>query len=197
MFDLSRTSQAALSILATMLCLALTAFAPKGYEKVNQALMLGVIGFAVLTIVIVVLAWVETGTERVDSIERMIRAYNLLDEEGKAAMYYHFPSMRYRMHHGKVREYWEDTNVTIETFRLFLQDSNQKSIAPERYWNSAERPRWAWEEIRLALESDGQVVADSAAGSHSWLWEEGAYRRLVAYWMAGKRMTGNTEKETA
>lgn len=196
MFDNLRISQAAWSIVACMFCIAMTAFTRD--QKVINAFYAGSIGFGLLAVVIVILIWIQTGTDRVESMERFIRAYQALDEEGRMAVSYQFPTIRYRMKRGKVLEYWEDTQVPIETFRLFLQDCTKKQIAPERNWNSTERPRWAWEEIKETLESSDLILPDSAAGSHSWLWvNESAYQRLMVYWMAGKRPVNLSEAEIA
>lgn len=186
MFDAPRISQAAWSIVACMFCIAATAFVPRGFERVERAFYLGAIAFALLAVVIIVLIMFRAGEDRLEAMERFIRAYANLDDEGRAAIALQFPTLRYRMRRGRVREMWEDTNIPIETFRLFLQDSNRKYIAPERNWNSTERPRAAWEEIRVTLESAGFVQEDSAAGSHSWLWNGNAYDHLIAYWMAGR-----------
>ena len=130
-----------------------------------------------------------------EGINGMVRAqtdwmeeFGKLDDEGRAAVAFVFPQVRYRMKRGEVRGMFEDTNVPIEMFRLFLQTSNDRYISPERDWSSADMPRWVWLEIFEWLDAQDYIVRESAAGSHSWLWKGNAYQHLMAYWMAGRRV---------
>lgn len=194
MFDAPRISQAVWSAFACVLFIALGAYVPK---RLEAACYIGAFFFAVLTAIVLWRVIVRTRDDHIEVMEQFARTYGALSDEARAAMAFQFPAMRYRIRRGKVREYFEDTNVTIEQFRLFLQDSNRRYIAPERNWNSAERPRGAWLEIKEWLEVNEYIQPDSAAGSHSWLWEGNSYDHLMAYWMAGHRLQDLSEMEMA
>ena len=89
---------------------------------------------------------------------------------------------------------FENTQVSIELFRLFLQTSNDRYISPRRDWYTVEQPEWAWIEIEGWLEDHDKIVSDSAAGSHSWLWKGNSYQHLVAYWMAGRKLIDMSDR---
>jgi hypothetical protein len=126
--------------------------------------------------------------ERWSKMESFASTYSKLDEEARAALGFKFPYLRYRMKRGQVGEYFEDTNATVEQFKLFLKTSNDKYISPRRDWYTSTQPEWAWEEIKGWLEDGGYIKVDSAAGSHSWLWQGNAYKHLMAYWLAGRNL---------
>lgn len=185
MFDTPRISHAAWSIVACMVCIAMGAYVPK---KLETTFYIGALFFALVTVLMLWRIIVRTHDDHIEVMERFARTYGALSDEARAAMAFQFPALRYRIRRGKVREFFEDTNVPIEQFRLFLQDSNRKYIAPERNWNTAERPRAAWTEIKEWLESGEHILPDSAAGSHSWLWEGNSYDHFIAYWLAGRQI---------
>lgn len=180
-------------VLLLILCLIGGAWA-RG--RILLALNIGSIIFAVMTAIIMILIVLESLNRRVEVQTEWMQAFGKLDDEARAAVAYQFPTMRYRLKRGEVRQMFEDTNVTIDQFRLFLKSSNSKYISPERDWNSKDKPRWVWLEIRQWLEGNGYVVSDSAAGSHSWLWSDGSYQRLFAYWMAGRKLTVTEAEDT-
>lgn len=170
-----------------------------GYTR-NEMLIFawktGAVIFAILAAILMIIVFLEAIDHRVQVMTDFIHEFAKLDDEGRAAVAFEFPSMRYHMKKGVVREYFEDTNVPLEMFRLFLQTSNEKYISPERDWNSKEKPRWAWLEIKDNLVGQGYVIEDSYAGNHSWLWRGNAYRHLMAYWLAGRKLENlNTETE--
>lgn len=138
-----------------------------------------------MMIVILVLLIMEGINGMVRAQADWMKAFGNLDDEGRAAVAFMFPKIRYRMRRGIVREFFEDTNVPMETFRLFLHLSNSKYISPRREWFTQEKPQWAWLEIQEYLLANNFIVPDSAAGSHSWLWNGNAWDHLNAYWGAG------------
>lgn len=172
---------------AMILCLVCIALCEKAKGKVLDAFITGAIIFGLTGVLILWWISMESANRQTQATIDFMDAFGRLDDEARAAVAFQFPSIRYRMRRGELRQMFEDTNVTIDKFRLFLQNSNNRYISPEREWNSKEKPRWVWMEIRGWLEANGYVVADSAAGSHSWLWTEGSYQRLFAYWMAGRK----------
>lgn len=176
------------AIIAAFLCILLLALGSKAQGRVLLALNVGAGMLGVLFIIIVVLLIRESNNRRVEVMTEFANAIIRLDDEGRAMMAFEFPSLRYHMKRGEVREYFETTNVPIELFKYFLQTSDSKYISPRRYWYTADHPEWAWIEIKSWLEEDGMILPDSAAGSHSWMWKGNAWNHLKAYWGTGLKL---------
>lgn len=194
----SYTPKLSHAFVTALTCLAFIAMGSKVQGRVLTACNLGAFIFALMTAAIMWWLFLEAANHRVEIITEWMREFAKLDEESRAAVAFTFPTVRYRMKRGEVREYFEDTNATIAQFRTFLQTSNEKYISPRRDWMTKERPAWAWEEIKGYLVSMDYILEDSAAGSHSWAWKGNAYRHLMAYWMAGRRAQNlNMEMEQA
>lgn len=174
-----------------LLCMAATAYTQK--PPIVKAWMIGFWMFFTLTAVVVVMLLMNSFNDQTREQTDWMIAYGKLDEEGRAVMGFHFPTMRYRMKKGDLLEMFEDTNVPAEMFHEFLRTSNAKSISPERDWNSKEKPRWAWLEIEEFLEEEGYIKPDSWAGSHSWLWHGESWNHLKAYWRAGIKLRSTNE----
>jgi hypothetical protein len=160
----------------------------KETARIAAVMYAGALIFAILTGAVMWMLIVQTLGQHLERQTRFADVFHRLDDEARRALAFQFPSMRYHMKRGFVRPYFEDTQVPIETFRLFLQLSNDKYIAPRRDWYTTEQPEWAWEEIFSWLHANDKIVPDSAAGSHSWLWRGSAYQQLMAYWMAGRNV---------
>lgn len=176
------------AIATAVLCIILIALCGKAQGRVLTALIVGALIFALMTVLLLWAIALESINRRTEVITEWMKAFSLLDDEGKAAVAFQFPTIRYHMKRGEVREMFEDTEVPIELFRLFLQTSNSKYISPERDWSTTDRPRWVWEEIKGWLQDNDYILAESAAGSHSWLWKGESYKHLFAYWMAGHKI---------
>lgn len=176
------------AIATAFICIVLIAFSAKAQGRVLTALTVGALIFALMTALILWWIALENINRRVVVITEWMHEFNQLDDEGRAAVAFQFPTVRYRMKRGEVRGLFEDTQVPIELFRYFLQTSNSKSISPERYWCTVDQPRWVWTEIQRWLQENDYIIPDSAAGSHSWLWKGEAFNHLKAYWMAGHIM---------
>jgi len=153
--------------------------------RVYTAFNAGAVSFFLVAGVVLFLLVLEGLNHRVEIMTEFARAIGQLDDEARAMMAFEFPHMRYRMKRGEIREFFENTNVPMETFRLFLHLSNSKYISPRRDWYTTEKPEWAWMEIQEYLQANGYIIPDSAAGSHSWLWNGSAWEHLKAYWGAG------------
>jgi hypothetical protein len=164
------------------------------FPRVQWVWYVGAFAFAFMTAVVLALLVLEGLNARVRVMIDFANAISKLDDEARAMMAFEFPHMRYRMKRGEVRAMFEDTNVPIEMFRLFLQTSNDKYISPRRDWSTSDRPEWMWIEIFTWLEEHDRVYADSAAGSHSWLWKGNSYQHLYAYWMAGRKLTDMSDR---
>ena len=92
-----------------------------------------------------------------------------------------FPKVRGRWPSGRAELYFDDTNATMEHFKMFMFGADAAQIYPERNCN-AELPRWAWQEIRVCLEGYVYVVPDSASGNRSWRWaNQNTYANLHSY----------------
>lgn len=176
------------AMITAVICIVLIALGYKAPARVLTALNIGALIFAIITAIILWTLILEAANRRVDVITDWMKEFSKLDEEARAAVAFQFPTIRYHMKRGKVREMFEDTQVPIEIFRLFLKTSNNRYISPRRDWTTEERPAWAWDEIKNWLEEKDYIIADSAAGSHSWLWSGEAYRHLTAYWMSGRHL---------
>jgi hypothetical protein len=176
------------AMITALFCVVFIALCGKAQGSVLLACKIGALFFAIMTAVILAMLVLEELNRRVDAMTSWMIAFSHLDDEGRAAVAFTFPTMRYRMRKGVVREMFEDTSVTIEQFRLFLKTSNDRYISPRRDWVNADMPQAAWEEIKLWLEEHDYIIQDSAAGSHSWLWKGQAYQHLMAYWMSGRTL---------
>jgi hypothetical protein len=183
------------AMVAALICIGLIALGAKAQGRVLVALNIGALIFAIITAAILWMLIIQTVNERLDRLIELAKIYSGMDDEARQALAYQFPAMQYHMKHGEVRAYFEDTNVPIDTFRLFLQTSNDRYISPERDWQTKEMPAWAHTEIRLWLEANDKVIRDSAAGSHSWLWKGNSYKHLMAYWMSGHAPKDMTSSE--
>lgn len=162
-----------------------------GYTENARVLLAFKIGawiFAIITAIIMGTIVAEEYYRSVEVVTDFMREFGKLDDEARAAVAFRFPAVRYHMKSGLVRGYFEDTNVPMETFRLFLQTSNDKYISPRRDWYTAEKPEWAWIEIYDWLVENDKIYPDSASGNVGHLWRGNSYQHLTAYWMAGRRI---------
>lgn len=176
------------AIITIAIVMLLIALGARAQGRLLIALNFGALLYLVMTIIILWMLVLKSYDEHWETLSEFAKVYNQLDDEARAALGFAFPTMAYRMKRGEVRGYFESTNVTIDQFRLFLQTSNDKQISPRRDWYTKDAPEWAWEEIKEWLEDKNYIIQDSAAGSHSWLWNGEAYKHLMAYWMAGREL---------
>lgn len=173
------------AIVTILLCMACLFLGSKARGQVLFAWNSGAVLFFFLTCVVVWLLILKAYDEHWEVLAQFAETYGRLDEEGRAALGFMKPTMRYKMKRGTVREMFEDTNATAEHFREFLRTSNSRYISPRRDWTTADKPSWAWDEIKAWLDKWNYVVPDSAAGSHSWLWSGDSFNHLKAYWGMG------------
>lgn len=182
------------AIFTILFCMACLFLGSKARGQVLFAWNSGAVLFFFLTCVVVWLLILKAYDEHWETIASFAEVYNKLDEEGRAALGFMFPRMSYQMKRGEVRAFFENTNATIEHFREFLQTSNDRYISPRRDWTTADKPSWAWDEIKGWLEDHERIIPDSAAGSHSWLWSGNSYQYLMAYWMSGRKLVDMNER---
>lgn len=177
------------AIVTAAICILVIAMGARSQGRVLTALTIGAFIFAIMTAVILALLILEGLNRRVEVMTDFAQAISKLDDEARAMMAFEFPHMQYRMKRGQVRAYFEDTNVPIETFRLFLQTSNAKYISPRREWYTTDQPEWAWVEIYEWLADHNKIIRDSASGNTSHLWRGNSFQHLCAYWMAGRKLS--------
>ena len=177
-----------------LLLIALQAYTDK--EKFLKACVAGAWIFFFLTVLVMYMLVMVSVNDQTNAQTDWMIAYAKLDDEGKAEMASHFPTMRYRIWRGAPQAYWGDTGVTIEQFKTFLDTSDKYYISPERNWNSAAMPRKAWQEIKDTLEAEGKVEPGSAAGSHSWKWVGNSYQHMQVYRMAGRELRYKDNSDT-
>jgi hypothetical protein len=182
LYYVPKLHHAAVVAVLMIVCIAL-AGATKG--STSRAFTWGAFAFGFMSVIVLALLIMEGVNGMVRAQTDWMEKFAMLDDEGRAAVAFMFPHIRYRMKRGEVREYWEDTNVSMEMFKLFLRLSNSKYISPRRDWYTREKPEWAWMEIQEWLLANNFIAPDSAAGSHSWLWNGNAWEHLNAYWGAG------------
>jgi len=181
------------AMITVAVCVVLIMLGARAQGRVLFALNIGAFAFALMTAIILGLIVLESLNRRVEVMTNWMTEFGKLDDEARAAVAFAFPTLRYKMKRGEVREMFEDTNVPMELFKLFLKTSNSKYISPRRDWFTTDKPEWAWLEIRQWLQDNEYIKRDSAAGNHSWLWDGNAWDHLKAYWGAGLHLVENKD----
>ena len=181
-------------MVSIFLVVGFTALSAATSGRVIVACIVGAGSFLLVTGIVLLLLIIEGLNRRVEVMTEFANAIGKLDDEARAMMAFEFPHMEYHMKRGEVRAMFENTQVSIELFRLFLQTSNDRYISPRRDWCTTDQPEWAWIEIKGWLEAHDKIVPDSAAGPHSWLWKGNSYQHLHAYWMAGRKLINMSDR---
>lgn len=99
-----------------------------------------------------------------------------LDQDQWQALGIAFPVLRIHWN-GQPLQLLEDSDITIQEFRRFMEDSDFRQISAERNWSSG-RDRRTWLRIKSWLELKEYIHPVSAAGNHSWLWRGNIYMHL-------------------
>ena len=137
------------------------------------------------------------GRERItyyDTIRLFGEMLSGLDPSDRDALGIQFPSLRLRWT-GQPVIFFEDTDATQSDFERFMRDGNGYQISPMRHWSTGPQ-RHKWESIRDWLISNQYIYADSAAGSHSWLWRGDMYRVLWQRYMETDNLPDLTQLES-
>lgn len=174
------------AILAALATIGFMLLATKARGNTFMVLLLAAFLFFVLGSIIIYLLIIQARIEALREATDYGMMLAKLDDNGRRALGIMFPAFSYQMHRGKLEQHFEKTNVPMDLFVLFLEDSGRDFIASERNWSTKDRPRWAWQEIYDWLWERDYIIPDSAAGSHSWRWNQGAYQLLCAYWLRGR-----------
>ena len=131
------------------------------------------------------------------AVSRYIEALVKMDDDLRNQLAFSVPSLRLIAHRGQVQTLFADTNATREHIHLFLQDSTNAHTASRRNWNTAERPRWAWDEIYMYLQDKG-MVGHFATGPDSYPWMGSVYQNLCVYFLSSSiREMDETPSPTA
>ena len=146
----------------------------------NKAFLFGAIVF-VLMCGAILLTLVEGA--HYFAVSRYIEALVKMDDDLRNQLAFSVPSLRLIAHRGQVQTLFADTRATREHIHLFLHDSTNAHTASRRNWNTAERPRWAWDEIYAYLEDKG-MVGNFATGPESYPWMGSAYQNLCVYFLS-------------
>lgn len=174
--------------IAVSLLLGLALIAASLYY-LSDALMFAalVVGLLFIVLSVFVVGWINNRERAVfySSLTGFARELAALDPDQYGALGIRFPMLRLRWR-GKPVLTVEDSDVTLEHFEIFMQDSNFQQIAPERIWNTSVRPRPVWMKLRSWLEKNEYIYRESAAGSHSWLWRGNAYHTLREHYLTSK-----------
>jgi hypothetical protein len=117
------------------------------------------------------------------AVTHYIEALVKMDDDLRNQLAFSVPSLRLVAKRGQVQTLFADTRATREHIHLFLQDSTNATTASRRNWNTAERPRWAWDEIYMYLR-DKNMVAEFAVGNESYSWTGTAYQNLCVYFLS-------------
>lgn len=181
------------AILTIALATVLIILGEKSGSPYVKGFWFGAIALMIITAVILYLIILRERDNYNRTITETIIALSKLDSEGREMLAWFHPTMSYVMKHGKVTATFENTGVPIELFHLFMQDSNDKYIAPVRDWCTKERPEWAWRKIYDFMVKGNWVEKDSYAGSHPNCWRGNAYSHFCAYWMAGRGIPNPSE----
>lgn len=114
------------------------------------------------------------------SMVSMAEAISKLSPDQWQALGIAFPHLRVRWH-GKPIEYVDDTDIRLEAFERFMQDSNEYQVAPERTYGDGTLLRRQWFLWIAWLKTQKFLIDDSASGNHSYLWRGGAFQQCKKY----------------
>lgn len=187
-----------LSILLMIACLVVS-MRYKDDSSIMIPFLVATVAFVIVTGVLIWILLVQAYGERIEQMTDLASKLSRLDNDRLEVLFDKFPTKHYMMRRGEVREYWEDTGVPVETFRLFLEgcEASTLRVPPERDWNTSDRPRWAHVEIVRKLIEDKYIISDSARGPNTWQFvNRGRLEKLMRYWMAGRKLI-HLEEETA
>lgn len=166
------------------------------FREYQWAWNIGAAVFLIITGIILAVIVLDGYTSYNESLADIALALSKLDQQGREMLGYAFPTMRFVMERGMVKQKFEDTGVDVDLFIEFMASSKETYISPERDWFTSDKPHWAWEKIVDFLISNGDIIPESAAGPKSHLWKSRAvYQRYCAYWLKGRKLANLNESE--
>jgi hypothetical protein len=178
-----RLSHAIFTAVLSVLCAF--AWADNG----NKGLIFGAIVFICMTGSIM-LSLIESA--HYFSVIGYIEALVKMDTDLRNALAFNVPALRLIAKRGTVLILFADTRATKKHIQLFLSDSTREYTASRRNWTTAERPRWAWDEIYDYLLRRKMVGAFSV-GPDSYPWIGSAYQNLCIYFLTESIQDLNAE----
>jgi hypothetical protein len=172
--------------------------------KDNSTMTWGLVMTAIILIIYSLVVGVfldaaEAMTRLIEAATDWGRMYGKLDDDARDAIGGKFkPLVFVKWTRGRIEYQFEDTGVTIDVFRQFLQDSSKATTASRRDWVTRERKPKDYEAIYLWLVDHGHVIEGSDSGNQSYKWKtEWELDRLMGrYWMAGRKIADMSYKET-
>lgn len=116
------------------------------------------------------------------SVTAYIEALVKMDTDLRNALAFNVPALNLIVTRGQIQTTFAGTKATREHIHLFLQDSTEYHTASKRAWCTADRPRWAWEEIYNYL-LKYKMVGTYAVGNESYAWNGKAYMNMARYFL--------------
>jgi len=113
------------------------------------------------------------------SLARVAEQIRMMNPEQWNALGIRYPELRIKFH-GKPIQYLEDSDIRLECFQKFLDDSDEYQFAPERLYGDGTQLRNQWRMSRDWLIGKGFIIDNSAAGNHTWLWRTGRRQQLIS-----------------
>jgi len=166
------------------------------FREYQTQWIMGALLFLIITCILMWAIVLGEYTAYNHSLEDIAIALSKLDQQGREMLGYAFPTMRFVMERGLVKQKFENTGVDVDLFIEFMSTSNEVYISPERDWSTSDKPHWAWEQIVDYLISNDDIIPDSAMGPKSHLWKSrSVYQRYCAYWLKGRRLADLNESE--
>lgn len=128
--------------------------------------------------ILVVMIW-EQSESHLATLGKSAVSINEMAPDRFIALGISLPKVRATWTGSEAILYFDDTDVPMLYFKMFMDGSDKQQIFPERDCREGGMPLGFWKMIRLNLESRGLVIERSAAGSHSWLWRQDVSYKLV------------------
>ena len=160
---------------------------------ISNWLIIAGCGLILMAFLIWILLFQEAANEKYRTITAFGNMLAKLDPDQWSALGIAFPHIRIKWT-GKPLKFFEDTDITLEDFECFMQDSDGRQISPERNWaNGPDRRKWQM--IKDWLEAKEYIYSQSASGNHSWLWRGDMYRILWQHYIQSEGIPNLTELE--
>jgi hypothetical protein len=140
--------------------------------------VLGMVGLAEL-----VLIFLASSRDTIYAQTEKIKAMSQLTPEQWREMGLTNPPMLRVKWEGEPVYKVDDSDILLDDFIRFLQDSNRIQTSPYRNWQKNTREKTAWQNIYAYLVSRRMVVPDSDAGNHSIKWVANWWGKLYDWYV--------------
>jgi hypothetical protein len=134
-------------------------------------------------VLMVFLAMAEARWIGAEQFNARIREVAFCPPDRLAVLAYKVPELGFKQTASYPVPMWEGI-VELDTFRKFLELSRDDYVAPIREWGKGEEDVYQYNLMLDKLLQLGYVKLDGAPrGPRSWLWRQGALKKLWADWM--------------